>query len=79
MRKITIVLLTLLVLGSKAAPAEDERAVLSSVSKLIDAWREADADKAGSVLHPDFRLVSVHHEEKMPKLVPTHGMSYFRS
>lgn len=57
----------LLALGSKA-PAEDEKAVLAAVNKLIDAWREADAGRASAVLHPNFRLVSFHYQEKDSKV-----------
>jgi hypothetical protein len=45
-----------------------ERRYPFSVQTLIDGWREADAAKAGSVLHENFRLVSFHYKEKDAKV-----------
>lgn len=68
MKNTIFALVILLAIGSKAAPAEDEKFVLGAVQQLVDAWREADSDKAGSVLHPNFRLVSFHYQEKDSKV-----------
>lgn len=35
-------------------------AVIATVQTLLDGWREADAKKAASVLHPQFREVTLH-------------------
>ncbi|MEO8460609.1 MAG: nuclear transport factor 2 family protein [Dokdonella sp.] len=38
----------------------ESRAVIATVQTLLDSWREADAKKAASVLHPQFREVTLH-------------------
>lgn len=47
--------------ASSAAP-NDREAVLSTVTALLDSWREADNAKGERVLHPDFRLTTFQGE-----------------
>jgi hypothetical protein len=48
---------------SKANVDGDREAVLRTVQMLLDGWREADASKLESVLHPSFREVTLHLQE----------------
>jgi hypothetical protein len=43
-----------------AATDAEQQAVLATVQTLLDGWREADAGKLETVLHPDFREVTFH-------------------
>ena len=52
--------LLLLTSPAKASADGDREAVLRTVQTLLDGWREADASKLESVLHPDFREVTLH-------------------
>lgn len=58
---------TLFLLLSTPAMAEQEsekNAVLATVQSLLDGWREADAAKLEASLHPDFREVTMHLQDK---------------
>ncbi|MEO8187055.1 MAG: nuclear transport factor 2 family protein [Burkholderiaceae bacterium] len=41
----------------------DTKSVLATVQTLLDGWREADAAKLESVLHKDFREVTLHLQD----------------
>ncbi|HEY2345744.1 MAG TPA: nuclear transport factor 2 family protein [Xanthomonadaceae bacterium] len=43
-----------------AKDAVDTKPVLAAVQALLDGWRESDAAKLESVLHKDFREVTLH-------------------
>lgn len=55
--------LTLFTVPSRAAVDGDREAVLRTVQMLLDGWREADAAKLESALHPGFREVTLHLQE----------------
>jgi hypothetical protein len=42
------------------AASKEDKAVLGAVQTMLDAWREADASKLDSVLHEQFREVTLH-------------------
>jgi len=46
--------------ATPALPVDESGAALAAVNTLLDAWREADVDKAASVLHADFRELTYH-------------------
>lgn len=53
----------LLVPGIVLAKTNEDTAALVAVQTLLDGWREADAAKLESVLHKDFREVTLHLQD----------------
>jgi hypothetical protein len=47
----------------RAAVHGDREAVLQTVQMLLDGWREADASKLETALHPAFREVTLHLQD----------------
>ena len=46
-----------------ARPLGEHGAVLAAVKTMLDAWREADAEKLDGVLHTGFREVTLHLDD----------------
>jgi hypothetical protein len=46
--------------STQAASDPQHDAVLATVQTLLDGWREADASRLETALHPDFREVTLH-------------------
>lgn len=68
-RRLLLCLLAAAAPAAQAANAEADRALVA-VQTLLDAWREADPAKAGTVLHPEFRELTLHETDGKWNLSP---------
>lgn len=49
--------------STAAAQRSEKDAALATVQMLLDGWRESDAAKLETALHPDFREVTLHLQD----------------